>query len=57
MKSSNHLVLSVLLLMVLVFINGIMAEKNMTRSKTYKEFCEASKCTSACKSENYLAGK
>ncbi|KAL7119882.1 hypothetical protein ACP275_02G088900 [Erythranthe tilingii] len=65
MKSSNHFVLSIVFLMVLVFINDIgsanAAEENeekmlITKSKTYKGLCTAPKCMSTCKSERFLEG-
>ncbi|KAL7119880.1 hypothetical protein ACP275_02G088700 [Erythranthe tilingii] len=66
MKSSNHLILSFVFLMVLVFINDIGSanamEKNREKflirvSKTYTGLCAFPKCMSTCKSEGLLEGR
>ncbi|KAL7119878.1 hypothetical protein ACP275_02G088500 [Erythranthe tilingii] len=66
MKSSNHLILSFVFLMVLVFINDIgsanATEENQEKflirvSKTYTGLCALPKCVSTCKSEGLLEGQ
>ncbi|KAL8061441.1 hypothetical protein ABFS82_02G086500 [Erythranthe guttata] len=66
MKNSNHLILSIVFLMVLVFINDIGSanamEENQEKihirvSKTYTGLCVLPKCVSTCKSEGLLDGQ